>query len=400
MSWQKLARTIYLKTKRSLEWPVFFIFDYLALVWIKPRYSTNPKTAIVHLELLGDFFIWLPYGQAMARKMSGNSQSEIVIIVERQLAELARVSFSGHAVLSVSRHEFMRSPLARWRTLRAFRKLGVHACFHPSTPRDALLQDAIVHALGVPALGFDSVFQDRPWVDTAISRRFYGQLLPDRQGVHQQVRYRHFLDVIGVPSVSPAMLPANRHPMSEKAYLIVAPGGSRAFRQWPAENFAELARRLLQRYPDWHCLVVGGNSDFALAEKVRALIGGSTENLCGQTGIPELCAWIEHAQFVICNDSAPGHIAAAYGTPSLVITGGGHWQRCYPYDEGEAPIRNRPLIASNSMPCFGCNWVCKHSLRDSHPFPCISAVTVEAAWQQLRHRLPCLAIAEPRHDAL
>lgn len=400
MNWVKLARSIYQKTKRSLEWPVFIIFDYLALAWIKPRRSTNPKTAIVHLELLGDFFIWLPYGQAMTRKMAANSESEIVIIVERQLAELAKATFSEHAVFPVSRREFLRSPLVRWRTLRALRKLGVHACFHPGAPRDALLQDAIVHALGVPALGFDSVLQDRPCADIAISQRFYRHLLPDQPNVHQQVRYRYFLDAIEVPLVLSAVLPAQRHPMREKGYIIVAPGGSRAFRQWPAENFAELAKRLLLRYPDWHCVIVGSNNDYALANRVRGLIGGSSENLCGQTGILELCAWIEHAQLVICNDSAPGHIAAAYGVQSLVITGGGHWQRCYPYDEDEAPIRSRPLVVSNPMHCFGCNWLCLYSLQYSRPFPCISAVTVESAWQQLRRNLPWLATEEPRHDAL
>lgn len=388
MTWRQTTRHLYQQAKRSLEWPLFFVFDSLALALTKTPRSKNRKIAIVHIELLGDFFIWLPYGQAMARKIVSDSDGDAVIVVEAQLAELARACFPGYRVLPVSRREFMRSPVTRWQTLRALRKLGVNRCFHPSAPRDALLQDAIVRALGAPTLGFDSVFADRPWADRAVSQRYYERLLPDCPDVHQQVRYRRFLDIMDAPSAHPVTLPAYPHPMNENPYLVVAPGGSRTFRQWPAERFAELARRLLHSHPDWRCVVIGGNNEHALTEKVRELIGGSTMNLCGQTGIKELCAWIAHAKLVIGNDSAPGHIAAAYGSPSLVITGGGHWQRCYPYDEAEAPIRTHPLAISSPMPCFGCNWCCEFSLQDSKPFPCISAVSVEAAWQLAQQQFP------------
>ena len=188
---------------------------------------------------------------------------------------------------------------------------------------------------------------------------------------------------------------------------LAEPDGLKPLPMLTTADALSLAERARERNPQILAILYEAGyveeldpNDYALADRVRGLIGGSTENLCGQTRILELCAWIEHAQLVICNDSAPGHIAAAYGTPSLVITGGGHWQRCYPYDEGEAPIRSRPLAVSNPMPCFGCNWLCLYSLRDRLPFPCISAVTVEAAWQQLQRHLPWLATEEPMLDVL
>lgn len=402
MNWIGLIHRASRKTKRMLEWLVFRTFDSVALCLENKATCDIERVAIVHIELLGDFFIWLPYGQKLAADLAADGKREIFLVVDSHLEEIAQAVFCDHKVFPVPRRDFVRAPSVRWHTLRQLRRLGISQCFHPSTPRDALVQDAVVRALGAPAVGFDSVYADRPWLDIASSRRIYQQFVPDIPAVHQQVRHRRFLEAVTRESspISPAQLPQFQPPRSGSPYLLIAPGGSRIFRQWPPERFAELAERLLERHPEWHCVIIGTFDEAALAEPFARKMPQRTTILCGKTSLLELCAWIANAKLVLCNDSGAGHIAAACGTPSLAITGGGHWGRCYPYDACEAPIGKPPLTVSFSMPCFGCDWVCKHSLREDQPFPCIRSITVEDAWQSLQPLLPQLDNDQPSPDRL
>lgn len=98
--------------------------------------------------------------------------------------------------------------------------------------------------------------------------------------------------------------------------LVLHPGASAASRRYPADRFAEVARRLLDAW-DGHIVVTGSADEAALVDTVvrPAAATGRIHGVAGRLDLPELAALIERAHLVISNNSGPAHLAACVGTP-------------------------------------------------------------------------------------
>jgi len=365
------------RVKRLLEFLGYALFDWAALLGRPPQCGAA-RVALVHVELLGDGFLWLPYAQAWAQATAREGQRPI-IICERAVRGVFASALPGCDIFALDKRAFLRSPRARLRSLRALRALEVARSFNFSVPRDGSVQDAVVRALGAPAVGFAAEYADRPSVDRWLSRKLYLQLVSPEPNAHVHVQQQKFMQTLGLGDLpaTPLHWPPPPAPTMDAPYWILAPGASRAFRQWPAERFAAVAAHLASARPNWRCVIVGTASERPLAQAIAQRLGDAAIDLAGQTDVMALIGWIAHARLALGNDSAAGHIAAVMGTPAVVVVGGGHWGRCYPYDPAASPVRRLPVAVGHRMPCFGCDWYCVHTARTDRPFPCIDSVAVE-----------------------
>jgi heptosyltransferase-2 len=100
--------------------------------------------------------------------------------------------------------------------------------------------------------------------------------------------------------------------------VCLAPGSARATKRWTSEGFAAVARAVRER--GLHPVIVGAPSERPLCEQVAGLAGGALV-LAGRIGVSELVAIVSGARAVVANDSGPGHVAAAVGTPVVSIFG-------------------------------------------------------------------------------
>lgn len=111
-------------------------------------------------------------------------------------------------------------------------------------------------------------------------------------------------------------------------YVVIAPSSVWATKRWPADRFGTLAAKIEKDFglP----LVIVSGADREDRNVVNALeqsyiaSGGATSmlvNLAGKTSLGVLKAVLARAKFVICNDSAPLHLAIAVGRPGLAIFG-------------------------------------------------------------------------------
>ena len=353
------------KAKRLLEFLAYGLFDTLTLVSArcKPR-SNSRLAAIVHLELLGDYVLWLPYGRALVRHLHKQGR-QVVLVLNMAVATLAQYHFPECKVVAVDRRRFVENWHERQRFLRNLSKLGVDVTYIARHPRDTLVDDAVVRALGGAAWGFDSTFADRPWIDQLLNRRLYTRLLPVMVDLHQTLRHRAFVQAVGVPAESIVPLVGFSNGLKAPAdapYLVIAPGASQGKRRWSVEGFVDVSCRILNRHQNWRCLVVGTASEFALGERIAAALGDRVDNRAGGTDILGLVGCIAGARLVLGNDSAAVHIAAACGVPGVAVVGGGHFGRCFPYDSREAVVRRLPVTVARTMDCFGCDWICRYRL--------------------------------------
>ncbi len=380
------------RTKRMLEFLVYGVLDRLVL-WTAGTVTPVPgRAAVVHVELLGDLFLWLPFGKVLADALREQGQ-EVTLICSQACASLVAQELPGCRVVAIDRQRFIREWRYRAIMLRELRRIAPSQTFAMTYPRDGIVLDAMVLALAGPATtGWAAEFGERPGLDRVAGRRAYTCLLPPLPHVHQQRRYAEFLRACGVApprssAATPSRLPADR--TAADSYILVAPGASRAFRKWPGERFAALARRVLQNRSRWRCIVVGTDAEYGLAQSVVAAIGSAAVNMAGKTNPQTLLELVAGARLVVGNDSAIGHMAAYCGTNSVVAVGGGHFGRCYPYDGAVSPCIAMPVTVYQPMDCFGCNWICRYRTVKGDPYPCMQLISVDAMWAAME---PLLAV--------
>lgn len=90
-------------------------------------------------------------------------------------------------------------------------------------------------------------------------------------------------------------------------------------RRWSEDRYVELARRLLDAYPDIAILLTGSPSEREAAAALVDRIGSDRcANLAGHTTLRQLLVVYRLSELLVTNDSGPGHYAAL--TPVDVIS--------------------------------------------------------------------------------
>jgi len=152
--------------------------------------------------------------------------------------------------------------------------------------------------------------------------------------------------------------------------LVLAPGARYGpTKRWPAERFAELARRWTLGAPGRAVVLAGGPEDAAETRAVRA---ASAKDLplhdwTGRTSLPELLALVAACGATVANDSGVAHLAAAAGRPTVAIFGSTDPRWTAPRGP-HARVVTRPPACS---PCFlrACGipdrYLCLHTIDDA-----------------------------------
>ena len=154
------------------------------------------------------------------------------------------------------------------------------------------------------------------------------------------------------------------------AYAVVHAGAQLASRRWPVQRFAALARQLQAQ--GLQLVLTGGPGEAALVAELQRLLDGQALNLAGRTSLWTLGAVVAQARSVVCNDTGISHIAAALGTPSLVLSCGADVRRWAPLDA------QRHRVLWHDLPCRPCAYA---ECPTGHA--CAQALTVEQALAHL-----------------
>ncbi len=117
---------------------------------------------------------------------------------------------------------------------------------------------------------------------------------------------------------------------------------------WPAENFAALADKLIEKFGA-RIVLIGGPGERRYAEQVEhSMQNKFVFNLAGKTSMSELIGLLEACDLLVSNDTGPAHIGAALGCPTLTIFG--------PTNEYEtAPTGSRAeIMRAEGIECARC----------------------------------------------
>lgn len=103
-----------------------------------------------------------------------------------------------------------------------------------------------------------------------------------------------------------------------RPWLVLHPGVSEAKRRYPAEKFAEAIVRLMQNF-DYQVVLTGTKDEQVLTKAIQHQLTGQVLDLAGQLTIGQLAGVIAEAPLLVANNTGPVHIAAAVGTPVVVL---------------------------------------------------------------------------------
>ena len=160
---------------------------------------------------------------------------------------------------------------------------------------------------------------------------FKPQPARESTAAHLVDRYLDMLKPLGIENV-PRIPVLKTSPADDKAVeamlkkekaqsreLLVGmfPGAGNASRVWPLEKFAEVADHLI-RNDRVRVLVFAGPEERALVPRMRSVFPSGTIFFDRLT-IPQLASAQARLTLFVSNDTGPAHIAAAVGTPVIVI---------------------------------------------------------------------------------
>jgi heptosyltransferase-2 len=131
--------------------------------------------------------------------------------------------------------------------------------------------------------------------------------------------------------------------------VAVHPGAGNAVKRWMPERFAWVARELARK-AGARIAVLGGPGEEDLGGPiVRALPRNRVLDLRGRLRLPEMAAVLANCRLFIGNDGGAGHVAAAVGTPALIVfsgtSTGAEW----------APRGPHVRRVEKSVPCKPCH---------------------------------------------
>lgn len=129
-----------------------------------------------------------------------------------------------------------------------------------------------------------------------------------------------------------------------RPYVLMHPGASAASRRYPPAAFAAAAD-LLQA-AGRRVVLCAGRDELALLAELRAAMRTPVIAVAPPPDVGALAALVEGAEVLVCNNSAPAHLACAVGTPvvdlyALTNPQHGPWQ---------APAR----VLNRDLPCRHC----------------------------------------------
>lgn len=91
-------------------------------------------------------------------------------------------------------------------------------------------------------------------------------------------------------------------------------------KRWGVTNFVELANQI-KHQGIYQVVLVGGADEAPECDAIAQALPDLAVNLCGKTSLLALPTIFQQAKLIIANDTGTAHLAAASGTPMLIICG-------------------------------------------------------------------------------
>jgi ADP-heptose:LPS heptosyltransferase len=197
----------------------------------------------------------------------------------------------------------------------------------------------------------------------AVAHPGRGRFFPYPSTDNEIIRLLRLLDHLGIPRCGEHLelprLPSDAEALDAspelrastrgQPFVCVNPGATHATRRWPPERFAAVADALAGA--GFPIVLTGAASDRALTAAVRAHMRKPALDTAGTTSLGALFELVRRAALVVTNDTGTSHVAAATGTPSVVVFSTSDSRRWAPLDRDRHRVVHGPV--AERVACCG-----------------------------------------------
>ncbi len=148
----------------------------------------------------------------------------------------------------------------------------------------------------------------------------------------------------------------------------INPGAGTEAKRWPIARFAEVARKLQEKYGAT-IAITGSHADTSLAQKISSALVKPGIDVAGKTNLRQLAALVAQLDLYISNDSGPMHIAAAVGTPVIDLHSGTDYPSMW------RPWGAQHTVLTHAAECS--KYPCYKTTCDFFEHGCLERITVD-----------------------
>lgn len=210
---------------------------------------------------------------------------------------------------------------------------------------------------------------------------FYTHKIHGSMKIHAIDRYLKIAEFMGCPTddIVYPFAPYDPNPPIlrdlPQTYAVMSPSAGKPANRWQARKFGELAARL-----PLPTVVIASAAEAPIAEEVVARSNGRAISVAGKTGLKELLGVIGKAEFFVCNDTGPMHMAAALAVPVFAIFGPANPIRTGPYGSIHTVLQK----AFPCIPCYAKQPCTRHN------FQCMETLGVDEVYTAITHKMGAL----------
>ena len=344
---------------------------------------------IVKVDSIGDFILWLDSAHSLIAHYHSSGYS-VTLLCNSSWANFARDLNLADDIWSIDPLVFNRTIRYRWSWIRKISQHCFSVTVHPTYSRFFLDGDSLVRAsLSAERIGF---FGDETNISSFLksrSNRWYTKLINVNTGLVSEIkRNTQFIYGMGIKNYEekwpfiPKLITAPINSFLTDGYAVLALMANWSGREWPINNFVQLAYKLQKA--GFLVVLVGASGNHFRVSELVSNFPPNVISLINKTSLSQLTEVLRGAKIVISNETSTVHISTAVNTPVVCILGGGHFGRFLPYENDSISKGiNFPISIYSKMPCFGCNWKCKYPLVNGAA-QCISNVSVEVVWDSIK----------------
>lgn len=286
----------------------------------------NSVLVIRQHDQLGDFILATPVLRALREHLP---HARIGLLVREYFEDVAfMMPFVDEVLVFCER--FSRWTWRRIQRLRRGLRGRWDLCIVLNTVSHSLTSDLLAHLSGAPV-----VLGSAAHVFPGCSRNFFYDLIAplDENVKHQTERNLDIVRYIGIDTLDrmESIIVPEVEKQRAKQYLVsrgvrfgtpvigLHIGAGKPENRWPASRFAELASSL-HRVHDADILLFWGPAEEELCNEFCARIDFPIMKI-SPTNLKSLAALFAQCDVLVCNDSAPMHIAAAASVPIVAMFG-------------------------------------------------------------------------------
>jgi len=408
----RLVRKLSLAIKRLLIIHIVHpIYRFLILRFFRISTSANVQqdfskwnyVLIVGPDAIGDFILLTPILQFLR---GYNRTAYIILIANTRYVNLAQTCPYVDKLIPWNQSRYSLNLLYRLHFLRKLRNVKFDIAIYPFYSRKPL-SDELVYGSGAPTrIGYVG---DTCNINLSVKKKndkLYTHLISiDSYKTNELDRNRSFIEKLLNVSISAkeffpelwltdsdsenavALLSILNLNPTKDLIIALCPGAQFKMKMWPTYKYSILADKLIKEY-NAKIIICGGSGEIGIAQSIINKMENIPVNLAGHTSLRQLAALFDFCHLFIGNDTGPLHIAAARGTPTLCIMGGGHFGRFYPYGD----LRKHRVI-HKWMPCYHCDWHCIYNTTR-----CIEKISVKSVWEVAQQMITELNLPEVRNE--